>query len=86
MYKLVDNGEKIPVRAPQPVALLDTWSAQSFVETKEIIFVHTEVSTALKEKHGVKRGQYGVYELLRSKIGQYAIMNGNSAAVKHFTS
>lgn len=87
LYKLTDNGEKIPIGAPPPVGLPDARNAKSFVESKEIISANTEVSTALKEKRGVKRGQYAVYdEVLRSKIGRYATMNGNSAAVKHFTS
>ena len=69
------------------VGLPDAQNAQSFVESKEIISANTEVSTALKEKRGVKHGKYAVYdEVLRSKIARCATMSGNSATVKPFTS
>ena len=69
-----------------PVGLLHAQNAQSFVETKGIISANTEVSTALKEKCGVKYRQNAPYnEVLRSKRDQYVSMKGNSAAVKHFT-
>ena len=83
LYKLTDNGEKIPIKAPPPVGLPDARNAKSFVESKEIISANTEVSTALKEKCG----QCAVHDkVLRSKISQYSTMNRNSTAVKHFTS
>ena len=82
----MDNREKIPVGAPPSVGLPDVQNAQSFVEAKEIICDNTEISTNLKEKYGMKHGQYAVWdEVPRSKIDRYATMNGNSAAVKHFT-
>ena len=88
LYKLMDNGEKISVGAPLLVELPNAWNAQSFVEAKEITFANTEVFTAFeKKKSGVKHGQYAVYdEVMRFKIGRYATMKGNSAAVKYFIS
>lgn len=84
---MADNGERIPIGSPPPVGLPDARTAKSFVESKEIMYANSNVSTVMKEKRGVKRGQYSSYdEVLRSKIGRYAAMNGNSAAVKHFTS
>ena len=60
---------------------------QSFVESKEIISANAEISTALKEKHGVKHGLYAKYnKVLSSKIEQRATMNKISASLKHFTS
>ena len=56
LYKLTDNGEKISAGVPLQVGFSDARNVQSFVEAKEIIPDNTEVSTALKEKHGVKCG------------------------------
>lgn len=81
----MNNRERISIGAPPLVRLPDLKNAHFFVESKEIIFSNTKVFTALKENHGVKCGQYAIYdEMLRFKTGQYAIMNRNSATVKYF--